>query len=257
MRLSGITDCHGATIRDCHLIGIPGTVVRTATLINCTLRGLKVESCMLVGCHLTESCVLGVAVAATQPVYSHCWPDGASSYGPNHPFLEDDFPMDVGPADNIAQMAAAARWRSRAPRGSVRTAVHNSFGTSIETMDSPMNSPLLRILSPFNASSGLERTERRVYASHMHQFSPFGRPLTAADQDHSPAIPMWVNEIVRPPRMRAGRVAKEGEEECPVCRVNVPTERPSQNCGHALCPGCVDTLTVRNERRCPLCREPW
>ena len=172
MRLRGITDLRGATLRNCHLMGIRGAVVRTATLIQCTLSGLTVESCMLMGCNLTDTCVLGAAVAVTEARHTHCWPYGASGYFPSAPCPEDDFPMDLGPADNIAQIAAAARWSRSTPR----TAVQNSFGTSIETMDSPMNTSQMRMMSHFDTSGGAERTERRVYASHMLPFSTFGRP---------------------------------------------------------------------------------
>lgn len=274
-------DCNGATLCDCQLIGVPGTVVRTATLIHCTLRGVKVESCMLVRCHLTDSCVVGEAVVLTDMMQHGWFTDPRDANEDRHTILarrareypcpfRDDFPEGdwteglerEGPFDNIAQMAVEAR------RARIR-AQANSFSPSIQTMDSPMNAPRIRITRPLNTDSRMERTQRRAYASHMHPFTGFGWPMTSAqvaereaEEDRMNAQvaidgPSWVNEVVRPPRTRTGRAAKAGEEECPVCRVNVPTEFPSNKCRHALCPVCVDTLTARGERRCPMCREPW
>ena len=60
-----------------------------------------------------------------------------------------------------------------------------------------------------------------------------------------------------PYRQKKGREAVEGEETCYICFINVPTERPSSNCEHMMCPTCVNTLTILGQRKCPICRKMW
>lgn len=58
------------------------------------------------------------------------------------------------------------------------------------------------------------------------------------------------------------RKLREGEEECFVCRNDVPASVALQPCGHKVCVACVENLRAKNIFRadkgvtCPFCRQP-
>ena len=50
-------------------------------------------------------------------------------------------------------------------------------------------------------------------------------------------------------------MSDESQAECPVCMNSCHTSRKFP-CGHGLCASCDDSMLMRNQHRCPLCRTP-